>query len=222
MQLHACESMQQHGLTHFDVIVTSPFRRCLQTAGLMAKAFSDGGGRSIAKVVVDNRLGEWLLAARRNWASAGIDPPGDYTYVSAADAAHWAGIPLPDLLWDREANQVLIESEDELAHRVQAMPSICESAIARARELTSSAESRGAPCELREQLPPRVLVVTHGDLINRFTPGFAFDTSIGRYCASECGWLACSGFAPLPSYDGDTIELLSVPRVLAVEGVERM
>ena len=209
--------MRAHGLTHFDVIVTSPFRRCLQTAGLIAKALANGGH---VKLVVDNRLGEYLLAARRNWASAGIDPAGEYTYVSVADAAHWAGVAEADVLWDREANQVLVEAEDDLGPRVQCMPSICTDAVARAEV----AASHDAEPEAAAGTPPtsRVLVVTHGDLLNRFTPGFAFDPSIGRYRASECGWLACTGFEPLPAYDGDTIELSSVPRVLAVDGVEAM
>lgn len=215
MQMRAYESMRAHGLTRFDVIVTSPFRRCLQTAGLVARALANGGN---VKLVIDNRLGEYLLAARRNWASADIDPPGAYTYVSAADAAHWAGVPEVDVLWDREANKVLVEAEDDLGQRVQCMPSICADAMVRAGVASSH------DAETAAGIPPtsRILVVTHGDLINRFTPGFAFDPSIGRYCASECGWFACTGFDPLPAYDGDTIELSSVPRVLAVDGVEAM
>ena len=230
--------MRSKGLTSFDVIVTSPFRRCLQTAGLIAKALSnndgggdvggdggDGGGSGGSggsggpRLVVDNRLGEYLLAARRTWASASIDPPGDYTYVSVAEAARWAGVAEGDLLWDRDANQVLIEAEDDLGQRIQSMQSICDDAIARVGAAGPLDPGTLPSCASRTS---RVLVVTHGDLINRFTPGFDFDPSIGRYCASECGWLACTGFAPLPAYDGDTVELSSVPRVLAVEGVETM
>ena len=68
--------------------------------------------------------------------------------------------------------------------------------------------------------PPAVLVVTHGDLINRFVPSFEFDDSIGRYSASECGWLACTGLEPLVDYEGDTIDLGLVPRVHASAGLE--
>ena len=152
-------------------------------------------------------------------ADAGAGTADGAAGAASAAGARWAGVAEADLLWDRDANQVLIEAKDDLGQRIQSMQSICDDAIARVGAAGPLDPGTLPSCASRTS---RVLVVTHGDLINRFTPGFDFDPSIGRYCASECGWLACTGFAPLPAYDGDTVELSSVPRVLAVEGVETM
>lgn len=196
--------LQAHGLSTFDAIVCSPFRRCVQTAALVCRALGIKG----ARIVIDNRLGEYMPAANRSWKTAGIDPPGEYSYASADDVAHWAGVSPADLLWDRDANPMLDEADENLYERVQSIPVICAEALKRVGVSGTSAS------------PPAVLVVTHGDLINRFVPSFEFDDSIGRYSASECGWLACTGFEPLVDYEGDTIDLGLVPRVHASAGLE--
>ena len=193
----AARAMQKSGLD-FDVVVSSPFRRCLQTASAISKSFG------LTSLVVDNRLGEYLPQARRTWAAAGLDP-GEYVYVTLDDAAQWAGLPEAGVLWDRSAHPVLIESDDDLAERVATVPQICASALERIQ--CSSAN-------------PHVLLVTHGDVINRLVPSFDWDPSVGRYRAVECGWVAWTGHDRLPAYAGDTVDLLDVARVLACEGIE--
>lgn len=196
----AAASMRSNGLLDFDVVISSPFRRCLQTAAIVAKELS------VPQIVIDNRLGEFLLAARRTWASAGLEP-GEYTYAALSDAEQWSGgVPL---LWERESHAVLNEADDDLEQRVLSLPHVVASAIARVGG--------------SDQLPSsRVLIVTHGDVLNRILPGFDWDTSIGRYSASEGGWVAFAGHERLPVYTGNTLALEAVPRVIAAEGIERL
>lgn len=200
----AAAQLRAHGLARFDLVVASPFRRCLQTAGILAQELD------ISLLVVDNRLGEDLNAADRCWSAAGV-PVGEYTYMSSTEASRWALVNAADgvrgftqLIW-RRAEHPVLQHPDNVHERVCQLPQVCNDAI-RATRNTATA----------------VLVVTHGDLLNAFAPGFDWDPSIGRYRADECGWLACRGREPLDSYEGDTVPIELIPRVLAAEGLSSM
>ena len=201
----AAAQLRAQGLASFDVIVSSPYRRCLQTAGLLAQELH------IGHLVIDNRLGEDLNAAERCWAAAGL-AVGEYTYVSEAEAARWAKVDasggggLTRVTWLRDEHPVLAPP-DSVPDRVAQLPQICRAAASAVGALPAEAA---------------VLAVTHGDLVNCFAPSFDWAPDIGRYRADECGWLACRGFEPLAGYEGDTVPLEQVPRVLGSEGLSPM
>jgi len=117
----AAEAMLAAGL-EFDVVATSPYRRCLQTAGIVAARLG------VRALVVDNRLSEHLDAARRGWRLAGVDERA-YAYVESADAARWAGLPEAQLLWRRQEHAVL-EHPDDVSERVNTLPAVCAEAAA--------------------------------------------------------------------------------------------
>jgi hypothetical protein len=136
---------------------------------------------------------------------------GEYSYMSAEEAAQWAlvdesgaGEGLVHVTWRRDAHSVLTQPDD-LHARVRLLPRVCAEALR---------VCRGSALAL--------LVVTHGDVINGFAPAFDWSPDIGRYRAEECGWLVCHDFEPLEGYEGDTVPLEQVPRVLAAEGVSAM
>ena len=191
------DALRAAGL-EFDVLVSSPYRRCLQTAGILARTLG------VTKIVVDNRLGEHVPAARRVARKLTGGDVGELCYVEHTEAARCAGVAKEQLLWRRDEHPVLTEPDD-LVKRAAALPHVCANAVAHA----GSAEAR-------------LLLVTHGDLINLFVPGFDWDPTVGRYQAQVCGWVACTGHEQLAAYEGDTVPLDTVPRVLATEGVEPM
>jgi hypothetical protein len=212
----AARRLRAAGLGAFDVVVSSPYRRCLQTAAIVAEELS------IACLVIDNRLSEDLTSAERCWAAHGL-PIGEYTYMSLDEATKWAtadapggggggggggsgGSGISHVTWQRDLHQVL-RHPDSVSERVCAFPLVGAHAAQSVHAPPSSA---------------RVLMVTHGDLINAFAPGFDWDPGIGRYRADECGWLACRGMQPLDAYDGDTVPLEQVPRVIAADGLSAM
>ena len=199
----AARQLRAHGMGKFDVIACSPYRRTLQTAGIVARELH------VRRIVVDNRLGEVLSDADRCWAPAGL-AVGNYTYLTEAEAAEWAEANAssggPELSWQRDENPVLAHPDD-VQQRVRQLPQICAAAVEASRLEQSSAS---------------VLVVTHGGLLNSFAPGFDWDPGVGRYRAIECGWVACRDFEPLPMYEGDTVPLVELQRVIATQGVESM
>lgn len=200
----AALQLRTRGFDSFDAIVSSPYRRCLQTAGILAQELG------IRRLIIDNRLGEDLNAADRCWGAAGM-AIGEYSYMSAEEAAQWAlvdesgaGEGLVHVTWRRDAHSVLTQPDD-LHARVRLLPRVCAEALR---------VCRGSALAL--------LVVTHGDVINGFAPAFDWSPDIGRYRAEECGWLVCHDFEPLEGYEGDTVPLELVPRVLAAEGMSAM
>ena len=200
----AAVQLRTRGFERFDAIVSSPYRRCLQTAGILAQELG------IRRLIIDNRLGEDLNAADRCWGAAGM-AIGEYSYMSVEEAAQWAlvdesgaGEGLVHVTWRRDAHSVLTQPDD-LHARVRLLPRVCAEALR---------VCRGSALAL--------LVVTHGDVINHFAPAFDWSPDVGRYRADECGWLVCHDFEPLEGYEGDTVPLEQVPRVLAAEGVSAM
>ena len=200
----AALQLRTRGFDSFDAIVSSPYRRCLQTAGILAQELG------IRRLIIDNRLGEDLNAADRCWGAAGM-AIGEYSYMSVEEAAQWAlvdesgaGEGLVHVTWRRDAHSVLTQPDD-LHARVRLLPRVCAEALR---------VCRGSALAL--------LVVTHGDVINHFAPAFDWSPDVGRYRADECGWLVCHDFEPLEGYEGDTVPLEQVPRVLAAEGVSAM
>jgi hypothetical protein len=209
--------LRTRGFERFDAIVSSPYRRCLQTAGILAQELG------IRRLIIDNRLGEDLNAADRCWGAAGM-AIGESSYMSTEEAAKWAlvdesgaGGGLVHVTWRRDAHQVLTQPDDVHA-RVRLLPRVCAEALTLTLLPRVCAEAlrvcRGSTLAL--------LVVTHGDVINHFAPAFDWSPDVGRYRADECGWLVCHDFEPLEGYEGDTVPLEQVPRVLAAEGVLAM
>ena len=213
----AALQLRTRGFDSFDAIVSSPYRRCLQTAGILAQELG------IRRLIIDNRLGEDLNAADRCWGAAGM-AIGEYSYMSAEEAAKWAlvdesgaGGGLVHVTWWRDAHPVLTQPDDVHA-RVRLLPRVCAEALTLTLLPRVCAEAlrvcRGSALAL--------LVVTHGDVINHFAPAFDWSPDVGRYRADECGWLVCHDFEPLEGYEGDTVPLELVPRVLAAEGMSAM
>eukprot|EP00322_Chrysochromulina_rotalis_P015537 CAMPEP_0115857418 /NCGR_PEP_ID=MMETSP0287-20121206/15564_1 /TAXON_ID=412157 /ORGANISM="Chrysochromulina rotalis, Strain UIO044" /LENGTH=224 /DNA_ID=CAMNT_0003311635 /DNA_START=183 /DNA_END=855 /DNA_ORIENTATION=+ len=184
----AAEQLKASGLPTFDVIICSPYRRCLQTAAIVAKELN------VRRMVIDNRLGEDLLDADRCWAEADMSV-GEYTYMSSEEAARWAssdegghGAKHIEFSWQRDAHPVL-SHPDSVRERLLCMPQIVSMRWGGNKVVRSAAT---------------VLVVTHGGLVNAFAPSFDWAPDVGRYRADECGWMACRGFEPLDGYTGDT------------------
>ena len=213
----AALQLRTRGFDSFDAIVSSPYRRCLQTAGILAQELG------IRRLIIDNRLGEDLNAADRCWGAAGM-AIGEYSYMSVEEAAQWAlvdesgaGGGLVHVTWWRDAHPVLTQPDDVHA-RVRLLPRVCAEALTLTLLPRVCAEAlrvcRGSALAL--------LVVTHGDVINGFAPAFDWSPDIGRYRAEECGWLVCHDFEPLEGYEGDTVPLELLPRVLAAEGMSAM
>ncbi|CAE7344654.1 VAPB, partial [Symbiodinium sp. KB8] len=125
-------------------VVSSPFRRCLETAVLAARELD------VKALHVDNRLGELMAAVARDCGGpAGLEALGGLRYMpfeEATASAEGAGLRLH---WDPSANvPVPNESADDIILRVDAGAAIARSVLG--REPSSSA------C---------VLLVTHADLL---------------------------------------------------------
>ena len=131
-----------------------------------------------------------------NCSIHGVRASGPYRRTSPSGLVH--------VTWRRDAHQVLTQPDDVHA-RVRLLPRVCAEALRVCRGSTLA-----------------LLVVTHGDVINHFAPAFDWSPDVGRYRADECGWLVCHDFEPLEGYEGDTVPLEQVPRVLAAEGVSAM
>lgn len=167
--------------------------------------------------MLPRRLGESLAAARRTWGQNAGSPVGAYSYMGLSDAASWSKLPEASLRWEREEHQVLTEP-DLVGARVAQVESICSEACQRQRALDKAATTAAAG----DGSADNVILVTHGDLLNCLTPGFDFDPDVGRYCAEPCGWFICSGHRALAAYEGETRPLASVPRVLALDGINAL
>eukprot|EP00928_Gymnodinium_smaydae_P038881 TRINITY_DN26704_c0_g1_i1.p1 TRINITY_DN26704_c0_g1~~TRINITY_DN26704_c0_g1_i1.p1 ORF type:complete len:256 (-),score=28.56 TRINITY_DN26704_c0_g1_i1:178-882(-) len=112
----AARAMSKYNVTS---IVTSPFRRCLQTAGVVA------GELGIRHVSVDNRLGEYLPMLRRCCVQAGL-PEAQVDYLTEDQAKEALNLEGAVLAWDRSAN--VPKDPDDLTSRVGgAIPAIMAS-----------------------------------------------------------------------------------------------
>ena len=125
-------------------VVSSPFRRCLETAVLAAHELE------VKALHVDNRLGELMAAVARDCGGpAGLEALGGLRYMpfeEAAAIAEGAGLRLH---WDPSANVPLLnESADDIILRVDAGAAIASSVLGK--------ESSSTAC---------VLLVTHADLL---------------------------------------------------------
>lgn len=122
-------------------VVSSPFRRCLQTAALVCRELG------LAELSVDNRLGEDMAAVAR------CNPDGKpFSYLTRqqaedAVAEHGSGVRLGP--WAREESVPV--APDRIVHRVSVgIPAIFKAAA-----------SGGARS---------VLLMTHGDIVNTYLP----------------------------------------------------
>ena len=145
-------------------VVSSPFRRCLETAVLAARELD------VKALHVDNRLGELMAAVARDCGGpAGLEALGGLRYMpfeEAAASAEGAGLRLH---WDPSANvPALNESADDIIFRIDAGAAIARSVLGR--------ESSSSAC---------VLLVTHADLLmqrlSKLLPG-------SIWAPETCGW----------------------------------
>jgi len=142
----------------FTAIVSSPFRRCLQTAGIVARELG------LSEIHVDNRLSECRDAAMRCFDTANL-PRQELTYIEHSEAEELAGCAVH---WERDMN--VPSDPDDLSARLAAVPSIAGAV----------AGENG-----------NVLLVTHGDLVNRYLPTLFDD--VGKYAADVAGWAVVQG-----------------------------
>eukprot|EP01062_Namystynia_karyoxenos_P032762 TRINITY_DN2413_c0_g1_i1.p1 TRINITY_DN2413_c0_g1~~TRINITY_DN2413_c0_g1_i1.p1 ORF type:complete len:546 (+),score=124.15 TRINITY_DN2413_c0_g1_i1:85-1638(+) len=176
------------------LIASSPHRRCLQTAGLVARALK------LPRVVVEPELQEYVVMARRCLREARL-PEDTPMYFTRADAEAALG-PGLTLKWPQGGDRLpALQQDDDITARVaRAIPEI-------AARLHSSLQPPGG-C---------VLMVTHGDLINNYLPELAPGVGIGAYRAQEAGFSLIregeSGFPPRVEDDAG---------IIASHGVERM
>lgn len=169
-----CALLRSHGLGSFDRIVVSPFRRCLQTAGVCAAAL--GGSRSVR---IDRTVGELTQSVRRiqadRWGEESADRPhGVVQYLSAQD----------ELALLRAASHGVVAAVEQRG--VMPPPNETHSAgharFVRAMEGLRDNEVRRGE---------RVLVVSHGDAVAATLRALCGEEA---YETDECCWVAF-GFA---------------------------
>ena len=144
-----------------DRIVTSPFRRCIETAMVAAAVFE------IRTVTIDNRLGERVAQLNRTQS------PSDITYIEKSEAeaiAHRVvGTKNPvKIEWERDVNVVSRKDSDTLNRQMEAV-----------KEYKEMSASTGL----------HVLIVTHGDVISHCLPRNLDDPTMIRYLVNEGGWV---------------------------------
>ena len=187
------------------IILSSPYRRCLQTAGMVARRFE------IDRIYVDNRLGEFIEAVKRKCSSG----EQDLAYVSKEEAEVAAGDGVA-IVWDRKKNAMLsLGIVDDVAARAQQIGNIvAEHFVAASAEPglgDASAASRDAAVAASEEpaaasadgstgnaaaAPAAVntaVVVTHGDLCNAFCSPSAVVPDIGQFRFEYTGWVLQDG-----------------------------
>ncbi|KAJ9471452.1 hypothetical protein DIPPA_05231 [Diplonema papillatum] len=140
-------------------IVSSPYLRCLQTAGIVASEL----GRST--VHVDDRLGEWYAAKQRCF--------------------HHAKLPVDDTLFGKtEIEAVLAKTETKLGdlHRCLIGPEDTYCVAERVQSVMASIISDASAAN--------TLVVTHGDIANRYLPESDFIPEYSSIRLEENGFVA--------------------------------
>jgi len=168
----------------FARIVASPYRRCVQSATLVAAVLG------IDAITLDNRLGEFMPNALRSWRPlmAGGAAPPPITLMTRAEA-EFLTIPLA-LTWDRDAHPLVSYGVDDIGGRVAA--AVAEHAV-----------GEGS-----------ALLVTHGDVVNRYLPALFEGPDaddVGRYAVDECGWAIVRGpFGPRVADPGDIVAMAGV------------
>ena len=185
--------LQRHSLAQFDEIVVSPFRRCLQTAGVCAQALGT------SRICVDRDWGEMVPSVRRIQRECWGDeiaerPHGVVEYLSAQD----------ELALLRSASNGAVSA---VAERRGATPPPGETHAAgharfvRAVEALRDNEVRSAG--------KRVLVVTHGDAV-----AAAIKALTGEECyeTEECCW-AAFGFSRGEGGDDRSAKQLGSSRI---------
>mmetsp|Transcript_54096 Transcript_54096/g.65309 ORF Transcript_54096/g.65309 Transcript_54096/m.65309 type:complete len:263 (-) Transcript_54096:751-1539(-) len=161
-------------LTAYDIarVVTSPFRRCIQTAAIVAR------GLGVSRVEVDPRLGEHVDAAMRcydRWGLGAFKSPVRLLSVRAARTAlEEAGGAQVQLVWDGDVGGYpvgVVESASALRERVR-------------RAITGiAAGSNGV----------NTVIVTHGDLFNLYLPVMDWAEDIGQFAAEVAGFAVVKG-----------------------------
>ena len=156
-------------------VVSSPFRRCLQTAALAGRQLG------LKMLHVDNRLGELMAAVARDCGPVKLEALG-FRYISFEEAANIAEEAGLQLHWDPAADvPATDESAADILRRVDAGAAIARSALG------------------KEEFSPTecVLLVTHADLLmqrlSKLMPG-------SIWAPETCAWfLECLHDDSVPS-----------------------
>jgi len=169
----ACSLLRSRGLGSFDTIVVSPFRRCLQTAGVCAAAL--GGSRTVR---IDRSLGELTQSVRRvqreRWGDESAERPhGVVQYLSAQ----------AELALLRAASLDVVAAVDE--RRGEMPPRDETHRDGHARYVRAMEALRDNEVRRGE----RVLVVTHGDAVAATLRALCGEEA---YETDECCWVAFS------------------------------
>eukprot|EP01063_Lacrimia_lanifica_P007436 TRINITY_DN1472_c0_g1_i2.p1 TRINITY_DN1472_c0_g1~~TRINITY_DN1472_c0_g1_i2.p1 ORF type:complete len:729 (+),score=206.12 TRINITY_DN1472_c0_g1_i2:51-2189(+) len=171
LPVESARLLRPYGIT---VVVSSPFRRCLQTAGIVARELGVG------TVHIDDRLGEWFREVQRCFQGAGL-PFAPPTPLPAAEVQAALGEQVRAGRWERRR----IDESDNTGflRRVQeAVPAIA------AQHPTES-----------------VLLVTHGDIANRYLPEAEYIEEYSYMKLHEAGFVALKPPHKSRSVDADIL-----------------
>ena len=166
---------------HIAKIVSSPFRRCLQTAGVLARELG------VRQVTVKNTLGEHVPAAMKCFAKMGLEE-SPITLLPREEAKREVGENV-ELVWDEHDDAYDAYPPADGFDDVQKRASVALSELA--------ASVAGV----------NVLAITHGDIVNMFLPEIV-GIGIGRFKADEAGFAVTKGpFGQRISSDEQILEL---------------
>lgn len=171
--------LAKHGLGTFDLIICSPFRRCLETAAIVAGTLDD-----TTRIVLDRRLGEKSHSVRSCQKTVWKDRrPADGVVAHLCPEAQLA------ILQAHSGGRLrAIESiQGEIP------PPSEEASAGTQRFVDELRRLRDTRCRIGE----KVLVVAHGDTVDGAVRAFTDETV---YVAEECCWVAFSfGQAGIPT-----------------------
>eukprot|EP01064_Diplonema_japonicum_P031919 TRINITY_DN586_c0_g2_i2.p1 TRINITY_DN586_c0_g2~~TRINITY_DN586_c0_g2_i2.p1 ORF type:complete len:477 (+),score=125.69 TRINITY_DN586_c0_g2_i2:1249-2679(+) len=147
----------------FKVIVSSPYRRCLETAGIVARTIG------VDVVHVDDRLGEWYREVARCCKGAGLKE-APLLRLSKEDAEKelgGGGVRLGE--WNK-VDIGLADTAGLVKRVTTAVPEICN-----------------------KYGPTNVLLVSHGDIANRWLPEAEYIEEYSYLKLHEAGFVVLKG-----------------------------
>ncbi|KAJ9436566.1 hypothetical protein DIPPA_35644 [Diplonema papillatum] len=143
-----------------QVIVSSPYRRCLQTAGIVARTLA------VSVVHVDDRLGEWYREVVRCSRDAGMKPPIHMQRLTEKQVEKELGYGVSLGNW-KKADIGESDTAGLLPRVATTVPSLA-----------------------KKYSRQNVLLVTHGDIANRYLPEATFIEEYSYLKLHEAGYVA--------------------------------
>eukprot|EP00929_Paragymnodinium_shiwhaense_P044121 TRINITY_DN22633_c0_g1_i1.p1 TRINITY_DN22633_c0_g1~~TRINITY_DN22633_c0_g1_i1.p1 ORF type:complete len:186 (+),score=35.78 TRINITY_DN22633_c0_g1_i1:155-712(+) len=159
---------KKHRVGQFDTLVVSPFRRCLETAAILAKTLK------VPRLRINVELGELRHSVRRDqksaWAAGERPADGKVSYLDAAESLR--------LLQEHSDGTISsVEAQEGEEPRPEE-----DHSEGLQRFMTALRQVAGRSSQENE----RILVVAHGDTVDAATRAFANKLV---YSAKECCWV---------------------------------